>query len=454
MKELFDYIDAHSQEYIALLQKFCRQPSISATGVGLREMAELIQEEWKSMGVSCDVFDTPRAPILYGELEGKNASRRLAFYNHYDVMPVDPVEEWVSPPFEAEIRDGKLWARGATDNKGSLLSRLCAVKAIQGFYGQLPLNLSFLYEGEEEVGSPHLHEFVQAHPERLQADGFVWEGGSKQLDDADGTPGPLQICLGVKGLLYVELRCRTANADLHSQNAPIIQNPAWRLVQALSTMKDADDRIIIDGFYDSVCPSTPHELDCLDTVRFEETQEKERLGLRGYINNLTGRELKEKLYYQPTCNIAGFRSGYLGEGSKTVLPCSAVVKMDFRLVPNQTPEEIFSKLRAHLDRRGFTDIEAVMLSGEMPFRADPQTPLVPVAVECAREVYGVQPEVYVSAAGTTAMYDFCHKAGLNAIMFGAGNIASNIHSPNENIILKDYISAIKMAAAVMMAFGK
>ena len=447
LKELYDYVDAHAQEYIELLQKFCRQPSISAQNVGMREMVDLIRQEMGAIGVTPDVVETSGNPILYAEIPGKNQDRTLSFYNHYDVQPVEPLEEWHSDPFAAEIRDGKLYARGATDNKGSLLSRLCAVKAFQAVYGQLPLNVKFIYEGEEEIGSVHLSEFAQKYPERLKTDGFAWEGGSKQLN------GPLEVCFGVKGLLFIELRCRTANSDLHSSNAAIVKNPAWRLVHALATMKDERDHITIDGFYDNVKAPTEYEMHCLETLQFKEEETKQRMGLDGFVNGLTGIPLLKKFYYEPTANIAGFKAGYLGEGAKTVEPGSAVVKMDLRLVPDQTPEEILEKVRAHLDKRGFTDIEVVRLSGEPPFRANPECLFAKTVVKCVKPVYGMDPEVFVSSSGTTAMYQFCHAANLDAVMFGAGNDASNIHAPNENIILEDYINAIKMAATVMAEFA-
>ncbi len=453
MKEVYDYIDAHAQEYIELLQKFCRQPSISATGAGIRGMVDLLVREVPKAGAVLEVCETDGNPILYGEVEGENKNRTISFYNHYDVQPPEPLEEWISDPFDAQIRDGKLYARGATDNKGSLLSRVCALKALRAVNGCAPLNVKFIYEGEEEIGSPHLHEFAEKYPDRIKTDGFAWEGGSKQLNTAEGV-GPLEVCLGVKGLLYIELRCRTANSDLHSANAAVVKNPAWRLVQALATMKDANDHVTIDGFYDDVKKPSDYEMKCLETLCYPEEASKQRMGLDGFINDLTGIPLLEKFYYQPTANIAGFKAGYIGDGAKTVLPGSAVVKMDLRLVPDQTPDDILAKVRAHLDRRGFTDIEVVKISGEPPFRADPNCLFAQTVIRCAKPVYGVDPEVFISSAGTTAMYQFCHDAGLDAVMFGAGNEASNIHAPNENIILEDYINAIKMAATVMVEFAK
>lgn len=445
--KLYQYIDDHAEEYIALLQQFCRQPSISAQNMGLREMAQLIMQTLQNMHAQTDLVKTGGAPIVYAEWAGRNPSRTVTFYNHYDVQPVEPLDEWESDPFGAQIRNGKLYARGATDNKGSLLSRLCAVMACQAVYGQPALNVKLIYEGEEEIGSPHLAEFARRYPQRLQTDGFAWEGGSKQLG------GPLEVCFGTKGMLFVELRCRTAAADQHSSKAAIVKNPAWRLVQALATMKDAQDHITIDGFYDSVRPLTDYERECLKTLCFDEAANRERMGLDEYINGLTGLPLLEKFYYEPTANIAGFRAGETGPSAKTVLPASASVAMDFRLVPDQMPQEIFQRIREHLDRRGFTDVELVLRSGEPPYRANPLSLFGQTVIRCVKPVYGMEPEVFAGAADTTALYQFCHGTGLDAVLFGAGNDGANIHAPNENIILEDYIHAIKLAATVMEEFA-
>lgn len=453
MNDVYTYIDAHASEYIELLQKLCRQPSVSAQNYGMREMAELLNQELKKTGVNTTVYETGGNPILYGELDGENKNRTISFYNHYDVQPVEPLDAWISGPFDAEIRNGRLYARGASDNKGSLLSRLCALKAILAVRGKAPLNVKFIYEGEEEIGSLHLRQFAKEHPECIKTDGFAWEGGSKKINTPDEI-GPLEVCLGVKGLLYVELRCKKINSDIHSQNAAIVKNPMWRIVQALATMKDVDENITIDGFYDNVREPTAYEMECLETLKYNEARTKARLGIDGFVNDLTGIPLLRRYHYEPVANISGAKAGYIGEGAKTIMPGTAVVKMDFRLVPNQMPDEILEKIRLHLDRRGFQDIEVVKISSDAPFRADPNCLFAQTVIRCAKKVYGVQPEVFISHAGSTAMYQFCHESNLDAVMFGAGSEDENIHAPNENIILDNFIDAIKMAATVMDEFAK
>jgi acetylornithine deacetylase/succinyl-diaminopimelate desuccinylase-like protein len=446
MEKIFQYIDDHRDEYLDMLKRFCAQPSISATHTGIDEMVSMAGEVLRCIKVEPELIPTEGNPILYGELKG-TGKRTLGFYNHYDVQPPEPLEEWKSDPFKPEIRDGKIYARGVSDNKGSLLARICAVDAWQKVYGQPPLDLRFVYEGEEEVGSPHLAWFAETYPEKIRTDGFIWEGGERYID------GPLQISLGVKGMCYLELRVRTAVMDAHSKNAAIVPNPAWRLVHALATMKDRNDRILIEGFFDKMDKVTDQDLEYLKNLYYNEESMKKRMGITAFINNLTGTELLEKLLYEPTCNIAGIQSGYTGQGSKTVLPCAASVKMDIRLIPRQDPGETAELVRKHLKKHGFEDIEVVQLSGMNPFRTNPDNPLAKAVFACAGEVYGMEPAIYRNAPGTTAMYRFCHKQNLPVLMFGVSNEASQNHAPNENIFVEDYFLGIKMIAAVMKRFA-
>ena len=198
LQKVLDYIEAHREEYISLLVRFCQQPSLANTGEGIREMADMVMEELKKLGAGPQMFETGGSPFVYGEIRGA-VDRTFGFYDHYDVQPVDPIDEWLSDPFAAEIRDGVIYARGVADNKDGLVTRLCAVDAWQKVHGQLPLNVKFCFEGEEEIGSPHLAGFAKEHPDLIACDGYVWEGGNREPG------GPAEITMGVKGLLYVEL---------------------------------------------------------------------------------------------------------------------------------------------------------------------------------------------------------------------------------------------------------
>jgi acetylornithine deacetylase/succinyl-diaminopimelate desuccinylase-like protein len=241
MQDVFSFIDQNQETYIKWLQELCRQPSVAAQNRGMKETAAMVERMIRDTGGEPRQIGTSGYPVVYGQFAG-SGKRTLSFYNHYDVQPEDPLELWDSPPFAAEIRDGRMYARGVADNKGNLIARLAAVHAFLQVRGKLPIGIKFIVEGEEEIGSVCLPEFVDKHRELLQADGCLWEFGYK---NADGRP---QVSLGVKGMCYVELICRGANTDLHSANAAIIENPAWRLLWALATLKTPDEQIRIKGF--------------------------------------------------------------------------------------------------------------------------------------------------------------------------------------------------------------
>src|SRR2546428_925473 len=269
-------------------------------------------------------------PTIVGET-GQGA-RTLLVYNHYDVQPPDPLDEWETPPFEPTERDGYLFGRGVSDNKGNLMARLQAIEAYRATIGELPLRVRVLYEGEEESGSAHLAAFVERFEDQIKADGCIWEAGYK---DAAGRP---TISCGLKGIAYVELRVRGASKDAHSSLATIVPNPAWRLVWALATLKNERDEITIDGFMDRVRPPTPLELQALETLPFDEPGMLRIHGIKRFVRGLSGVELKKKHFFEPTCTICGIVSGYTGAGSKTVLPAGASAEIHFRLRPRPTSD--------------------------------------------------------------------------------------------------------------------
>jgi len=446
MRDVFDYIDQHADAYVERLRALCRQPSIAAQNVGMAETADMVLNLLHDIGADARLLPTAGFPFVYGEMAGRSP-KTLAFYDHYDVQPPEPLELWRSEPFAAEIRDGRIWARGVADNKGNLVARLCAVEAYKKVRVELPLNVKFVFEGEEEIGSPNLPPFAEANAALLQADGCIWEAGYK---DGRGRPG---IYLGVKGILYVELRASGANTDMHSSNATIVPNPVWRLVWALSTLKDRDERILIPGFYDPVREPTAEEIAALERMDYDEAGKLEQLGLDRFLGGLSGVPLLVKHIFQPTCNVCGIGGGYEGPGSKTVLPNRALAKLDFRLAPDQEPEQVLGQLRAHLDAQGFADVEIEVLGPEHPARTPMDDPLVEVVVDTAREIYGVEPLVYPLTPGTGPMYDLCQKFGIPAVSTGVGNAESNTHAPNENIVVADYVQGIKHIALIMERFA-
>lgn len=446
-KKVSNYIDAHKNEYIALLQELCSQKSLSTTGEGIPSMVELVLSKLKAVGITPTVYPTGGNPVIYGTLNGKSKCV-FGFYDHYDVQPEGDESLWDSPPYEIVIRENNIWGRGVADNKNGIACKLCSIDAWLKVYGELPCSIKFIIEGEEEIGSPHLEEFAKAHPELLMCDGYNWESGYKEEN------GPAEIVFGNKGLLYLELRVRTAKMDAHSCNAAIVKNAAWRLTGTLGLIKDPEtDRIMIPGFYDDVCALSALDEAVLEGDPFDEENFKRHMGLDEYIGNASGKDLLRRLYYSPTANIAGLSSGYDGPGSKTVLPAEAFVKMDFRLVPNQDPDKILKSLRSYLDENGFADIEIVPLSSQPAFRTDPESPFALAVKSALTKLFG-SVSIHHSDSGTTPMRIFCEEQHIPAALFGGTSAAtSNIHAPNEHISVKTYIEEIKMMAAVMEELG-
>jgi len=446
MEKFNAYVEANAGRFIEELKAFCRQPSIAAQGIGLEEMGQLVRARLEKLGAEVCLMPVDGGPpVIYAELgEGQ---RTLLLYNHYDVQPPDPLDLWDSGPFDPQIREGKLYARGVADNKGDLLARLQAIEAYRATLGKLPLKIKCVFEGEEEVGSPHLASFAAEHAKLLAADGCLWETGRKDESDRP------TISLGLKGIMYLELRARGAESDLHSSMATLVPNPAWRLVWALSTLKDEDDHILVDGFMEHVAEPTPADMAMLAAIPFEEEKMRANLSIPRFIRGLTGVEALKKHLYEPTCTICGLRSGYIEEGGKTVLPNTALVKLDFRLVPDLEPDLVVELLRRHLDKRGFTDIEMVPINGLYPAKAPLDAPVVQAVIAAAQAVYGQEPVVYPLMAGSGPMYPLSQALGIPAVAVGVGHAGSNLHAPNENVRLEDYFQGIHFVGELIRRFA-
>ncbi|HKA49565.1 MAG TPA: M20/M25/M40 family metallo-hydrolase [Candidatus Dormibacteraeota bacterium] len=440
------YIDDHMEGWIAELTKLCAVPSVSARHEGIDECATLVAELLRRRGLDVRVEPSAGHPVVVAHGDGRRSDLTMLFYNHYDVQPPEPLELWNSPPFRAEVRDGRLYARGAKDDKGELLARLAAIDALLAVDGGLPCLVTWLVEGEEEVGSNSLPEFVQRFADELRCDAAIWEEGGV---DADGRP---RISLGARGLLYVELSARALSRDGHSGSANLLPNAAWRLVWALSTLKDKSERVLIPGFYDAVRPISSHQQELLEERPSQEEEYKQAFGLERLLLGRSG-EAVSAAPFDPTCNIAGLTSGYQGPGSKTIVPAVASAKVDFRLVPDQDPLDIAEKLRFHLDAEGFEDVEIEILGPERPGMVDPDAPLVRLCAQTAEEVYGKPALLQPLTGGTTPKYLFTEK-GVPVVAPGVGFGASNLtHSPNENVRLVDFRRAASHVARLLVRFA-
>ncbi len=443
-RHIVDHLDATLSELAVL----CKQPSISAQGVGIRECAELVGAMLRRRGFKVEILATAGNPVVYGEADGAS-DRTLLFYNHYDVQPPEPLELWASPPFEPTIRDGKMFARGVSDDKGHILCRLAALDALKAITGKYPCRVKFAIEGEEETSSTSLEAFVRSNAARLKADACVWEFGSV---DTEGRPVEY---LGLRGICYVELSAQTGSQDAHSGlGGSIFPNAAWRLVWALNTLKDRNEHILIPGFYDSVKPPSARDLELLAALPDDSEDTLKRYGLKGFLKGLKGGpELRREEVFVPTCTICGLTSGYQGPGSKTVLPARASAKVDFRLVPDQEPKDILAKLRKHLVAQGFPDIEIAYLGGEAPGRTDPDHPFVKLTIDAAREAYGKEVIVAPMIGGSGPNHVFLETLHVPIVTAGLGYPGTQAHAPNENIVIDHLTLGIKHTARILEKFG-
>jgi acetylornithine deacetylase/succinyl-diaminopimelate desuccinylase-like protein len=443
------YLRDHLSNYIDETARLCAQPSVSARKEGIRECAALVREMLTAHGLEVQTFETPGSPVLVGRAAGAS-TRTLLFYNHYDVQPPEPLELWTTPPYAPTVRDGALYARGAKDDKGELVARLAALDAVRAAHGgALPCGVTFVVEGEEEIGSPHIATFVLEHLDLLRCDGSIWEEGGT---DKDGRPG---TSLGRRGVLGLELGVTTLARDAHSGNAHALPNAAWRLLRALATLKGPDERILIPGFYDRVLPPTPLDLELLDALPDREDWLREEFGVAEFVGGLHGKDL-DRAVFNPTCNIQGLTAGYQDAGMKTVIPARATAKLDFRLVPDQDPDDIFARLRAHLDAQGFADVTLTRFGAMWPDKAAADHPFVALTARTAEEVYGQPYQLMPLVGGSSPVYAFARPLGnIPVVAAGIGRgITNRTHSPDEHVRLDDFLDGARHIARILDGFAQ
>ena len=439
------------------LQTLIRQPSVSARRVGLLECANLVAHIMLKSGINSEILylddlkndkkDVP--PIVYGEVKSKANpnGRTILFYNHYDVQPEEPLELWKADPFSGKVEGNYIFGRGSSDDKGELITRIKAVEYFLKKTGDVPCNVKFIVEGEEEIGSLHVEQYLTKYRHKLTCDGVIWEFG--YIDERDR---PI-ISLGMKGLLYVELLFKGPSRDAHSSLAVLIENPAWYLVRALNTMRDNNGKILIEGWYKDVREFTPEELSLIADEPFDEEEFKKEYGIDKFVNNATGIEARKAFVGMPTCNIAGLLSGYTGEGAKTILPSEAKVKIDFRLVPDMIPEKQFELVKNHLKENGFGDsIDIKLIHGEAAVRMPSNHSFVKQVQESAKETFG-SAIISISSAGTGPMYSFAKVLGAPCVSIGSTYIYAKIHSPNEFARIDLLNKTTKCIGAILEKFA-
>src|ERR1051325_10733321 len=431
---IHQYVESQKDRFIEQLRNLVRQPSISSQNNGVKECAEMIRGMMQEIGIAARVLPTAGQPVVFGHFKAPNAKKTLLIYNHYDVQPVEPLDAWEQPPFEARMIGDRIIGRGSSDSKGNLLSHIKAVEAFVRTGKEVPLNLKFLFDGEEEIGSPSLPGFVEGNRELLKADGALsFDGGF----DASGRP---RIQLGSSGLLYLELKAKGPKRDLLSARARLVENPAWRLVWALQSMKGPDERILIDKFYDDILPPTEEELKLLRDSGWDDQSHLEEYGVERFVLGVTGIAASQRLLFQPTCNISGFKAGHLGEGMKTIVPSEATVKVDFRLVHKQNPKDILEKVNLHLIKHGFSDIEVRALGhielSRPPFRRKTSHALI----AAAKISYGMWPMIKPTAEASGRQGPWlASRLGIEGAASGIGPPKWHGHAPNEFITTGHFI---------------
>jgi acetylornithine deacetylase/succinyl-diaminopimelate desuccinylase-like protein len=443
-----NYVGANLDNFANEVIRLASQRSVSARNEGVVECSVLVEKMLKEIGATTKVLRLDGvAPLVYGELKSRKGGKTVMFYNHYDVQPEEPLELWKSPPFKPEIRDGAIYGRGVSDDKGELVARLKVVESFLKSDGDIPCNVKFCFEGEEETGSVHLGDYVEKYGELFQADAVIWEYGTV---DAKGTP---RVTLGVKGMIYVEFVVRALSMDAHSSLAAVLPSAPWRMVRLLNLLKDENERILVPGWYDGVASLAEDELAVLQDMPFDGAEYKEPYGAEKFLGDMSDDLAKKALIQRPTGNIAGIWAGYTGPGSKTVLPKEIHAKMDFRLVPEQDPEDLWKKLRKYLDDKGFADVEMKLESMEPAARTSYKHPFAQSAIRAAEKTYGRKPVVELGSPGTGPLYLFTRKYKMPSVDIGVSATDGAIHAPNENLKLENLRKGMLWIAETMETYA-
>jgi acetylornithine deacetylase/succinyl-diaminopimelate desuccinylase-like protein len=454
MDKVVDFINVNRDRYIDEMKRFLAIPSISALPEhkgDVRKCAEWTRDEMQRIGLhNCRLEETPGHPVVYGEWLGAPGAPTILFYGHYDVQPVDPLHLWTTPPFEATVRDGEIYARGSADDKGQVFMHFKAVEAHLKQNGKLPVNMKFLIEGEEEVGSENLDNYIKAHKDQLKAD-VVVISDSPMFDR--GIPS---ICYGLRGLAYFQIDLRGSKSDLHSGSfGGAVANPAMVLAQLLSQMKDKSGRVKIDGFYDDVVDLRPEERAEWEKLPFNEKKYKAELGAPKLFGE-TGYSTLERVWARPTFEVNGLLSGFTGEGAKTVLPAVAMAKVSMRLVPNQDPKKIGDLFEAYVKKVAPKTVELSLtrMHGGKPWMTAFDNPFVQAAGRAIEQGFGQRPVFNREGGSIPVVSTFQEELGVPCVLFGVGLPDENAHAPDEKLDLGNFHGGVIASAYLYKEIGE
>ena len=453
-QRVVEEIETNRQRYVAELTDFLRIPSVSTDSEyaeNTRQSAEWVVNKLKKLGFQTELRETAGHPVVCGHLVSDASLPTLLIYGHYDVQPPDPLDEWLTPPFSPDIRDGYIYARGATDNKGQCLTYFEAMEAILAVSGKLPLNVKVLVEGEEEIGSPNLGPFLQANLDELNTDVIAISDGSQFA------PGIPAITYGLRGLAYLEVGVQGPRFDLHSGSfGGLVANPVQVLSEMLAQLKNEDGTVAIPNFYDDVLELDPRERQEMAALPVDEAALKKYLG----IDELVGepdRSIVERKTARPTLDVNGIWGGFAGEGAKTIIPARAGAKVSMRLVPDQRAaqtNELFKDFVNSLAPPG-VKIQISELHGSDPVLVERDQPAIQAAARAIEFGFGKYP-LFIREGGSIPIVGlFQEELGCKSILLmGWGSPDDGAHSPNERFSLEDFHRGILSAAALFYALGE
>lgn len=451
-----EVVSAQEARLVDELVRFLSIPSVSTRAGDCRVAAEYLARRMAAMGGQVEVFETGGNPVVFAVFGPSTAHRQILVYGHYDVQPPDPIDAWETDPFRPIIRNGRIIARGATDDKGNLLATVEGLRLVLETGARLRVRIAFVFEGEEEIGSPHLGSFLDTQASRLHSDICLL------CDRGVHESGRPQIYLGVKGMVQVRVRVRGPYREVHSSQAPLIPNPIWDLLRLLAGMRDDRGRVLIPGFADSVRDPGPVDYALIAGIPFSETEYCSAYGVRRLLQAGSAENKLVARCFTPTCNVSGIHAGYTGPGTKTIIPPQAEARLDFRLVPDQTASGAASCIERFLvesaSRLGL--VPGVDLDWEVtphfdPYRADAYHAAVQEVIHAARVAYGAEPVIWPLVDGSGPLAQFSRAIGGGpAILLGLGTAfeRANTHAPNEYIELRDYLAGVKMMATYFAAF--
>src|SRR2546427_6842597 len=445
-QKVYSVIDSRFEDFVRELSDYTGVATISAQGTKFQEGADATRKVLEAHGARVRLMpEEDGPPVVVGEIEEDPSLPWVILYNHYDVQPVDPLDEWETDPFDPVVKEGTMSGRGTSDTKGNTVAQAIAIQAIRDVTGRLPVNVRYFVDGEEESGSPHLLRFADAHLELFKGLGATIEAANHS---SDGKP---VLSLGSKGILSVELGVRTAKVDQHSSLAAVLPNAAWRLIAALRTLRSENGKVLIEGFDDGIPPADPEMLRYLRKNSADPLAYKSIYGVNEVFGGKTPYMRLKRYMYGTTCTIDGVRSGYTGAGHKTVNPVVAHAKLDFRLLPGQRPDAVFDKLVAHLRNKGFGDVAVEKHSTFEPASSSIKERLPQAILAATREVYGTEPNVFPWSYGSSTTWYFTRMGTPAPHPPGVGYQGRRAHAPNEQIRLRDSPPALKVAAGMLMA---